>query len=106
MLNKEAQKVLDAMRSFAAEHPELAKDAADAIEAGVADVAPEVREFGFYDIIRRIVDHGLFGGDRDMAAKAHAAIDAHQDEHDQATRVADAHDERDDQAHDAPETEH
>lgn len=79
----EAEKILAAIKSFAAEHPELAQDVKDAAEAGALIAAGPVKPFSAYDILRRLIDvTGIFGGDVHMRAKAHEAIDAHEHEHD------------------------
>jgi len=78
----EAEKILEAIRNFAADHPELAADAAAAVEAGAAAAAAPASPFSIYDVLREVV-RLVYPGDHIMVSKAHEAIDAHQQQHEQ-----------------------
>lgn len=80
-MDQAQQKILDAIREFATTHPELVHDVAAAAEAGAAIATGTAGPFSLYDVLRHLVDKGLYGGDIAMIEKAHDAIRAHEDEH-------------------------
>lgn len=96
------QRILDAIKSFAGDHPELVSAVTAAAEAGAAAAVTPASPFSIYDILRAVA-HTLFGADKHMLAKARDAINRHEAEHAAAAAAHPARDSSGAAAATAPE---
>ncbi|MHB1433814.1 MAG: hypothetical protein ACYCVZ_17090, partial [Streptosporangiaceae bacterium] len=99
------QRILDAIKSFAGDHPELVSAVTAAAEAGAAAAVTPAAPFSVYDILRAVAG-ALFGADRHMLAKAKDAINRHEAEHAAAAAAHPAKDSSGAAAATAPEPPH